>query len=112
MRYALLLACAAPAESVAGRVFNVALGERYTLNETFAALKKLIGYRGEPAYAPERAGDVKHSQADITLARQQLGYAPHVGFEEGLRRTVEWYRGEMEGCEIENAGAAAAALKR
>src|SRR5256885_15529151 len=67
-----LRACSAPAEDVAGRTFNVALGERYTLNETFAVLKKIIGYAGEPAYEPERPGDVKHSQADITLAQTQL----------------------------------------
>jgi UDP-glucose 4-epimerase len=77
-------------------VFNVALGERYTLTQTFAVLKKIIGYSGEPAYGPERQGDVKHSQADITLAQKHFGYAPQVGFEEGLRRTVAWYREESD----------------
>jgi UDP-glucose 4-epimerase len=94
-----LRACAAPAEAVCGRVFNVALGERYTLTQTFAVLKKIIGYSGEPAYGPERQGDVKHSQADITLAQKHFGYAPQVGFEEGLRRTVTWYREQLRASE-------------
>ena len=100
-----LRACAAPAEAVAGRVFNIALGERYTLNQTFAELKKIIGYTGEAAYGPERAGDVKHSQADITAAKKQLGYAPQIGFEEGLRKTVQWYREQLETTRLESAHA-------
>ncbi|MFB3815976.1 MAG: SDR family oxidoreductase [Terriglobales bacterium] len=87
-----LLACVAPAERAVGKVFNVATGRCFTLNETFAILKELTGYSGGPAYAAERAGDVKHSLADITEARQCLGYSPSVDFREGLRRTVEWYR--------------------
>jgi len=87
-----LLACKAPAGEVAGRVFNVAIGRRVDLNETFQALKKITGYNGDVKYAPQRAGDVKHSLADLTLARKCLGYDPKVDFEEGLRRTVEWYR--------------------
>ena len=98
-------ACAAPAEAVAGRVFNIALGERYTLNLTFTALKKIIGFTGEAAYGPERAGDVKHSQADITLAKKQFGYAPQIGFEEGLRKTVQWYREQLESTRLESAHA-------
>ncbi len=90
-----LRACTAAREAVCGRAFNIALGERYTLNQTFAVLRGITGYQGEPAYAAERAGDVKHSQADITLATQQLGYAPPVSFEEGLHRTVAWYRQEL-----------------
>ena len=87
-----LLACKAPSGEVAGRVFNVAIGRRVDLNETFQALKKITGYNGDVKYAPQRAGDVKHSLADLTLARKCLGYDPKVDFEEGLRRTVEWYR--------------------
>ncbi len=87
-----LLACKAPAGEVAGRVFNVATGRRIDLNETFRVLKKLIGYRGEVKYGPERAGDVKHSLADMSRAETHLGYKPKVDFEEGLRRTIEWYR--------------------
>lgn len=87
-----LLACRAPVDQVAGRVFNVATGSRIDLNETFRVLKQLIGYEGEVKYEAERAGDVKHSLADLTLAEKHLGYKPSVNFEEGLRRTIEWYR--------------------
>jgi UDP-glucose 4-epimerase len=87
-----LLACTAPANEVAGKVFNVATGRRVDLNETFAILKDLIGYKGEITYGPERAGDVKHSLADMTSAEKHLGYKPSVDFEEGLRRTIAWYR--------------------
>ena len=89
-----LLAIKAPASQAAGRVFNVATGERADLNETFQLLKKIIGYKGDVKYGPERAGDVKHSLADLSLAEQHLGYKPKVNFEEGLRLTVEWYRGQ------------------
>ena len=87
-----LLACKAPASEVAGRVFNIGVGQRVDLNETFRLLQKIIGYNGEVKYAPERAGDVKHSLADLTRAKRHLGYTPKIYFEEGLRRTVEWYR--------------------
>jgi UDP-glucose 4-epimerase len=87
-----LLACKAPASEVAGRVFNVATGTRIDLNEMFGVLKKLTGYPGEVKHGPERAGDVKHSLADLSRAEKHLGYKPQVNFEEGLRRTVDWYR--------------------
>lgn len=87
-----LLACTAPASSVAGRMFNVATGQRATLNQTFAILKKLTGFEGVPAYAATREGDIKHSLADISRAEKHLGYRVQVGFEEGLQRTVDWYR--------------------
>jgi len=87
-----LLACKAPAGEVAGRVFNVATGTRIDLNETFRLLKKFTGYAGGVSYQPERAGDVKHSLADLSLAGKHLGYKPTVNFEEGLRRTIEWYQ--------------------
>jgi nucleoside-diphosphate-sugar epimerase len=89
-----LLACKAPSVSTAGQVMNVATGCRITLNETFKLLQGLISYKGEPKYGPEREGDIKHSLADITKAQAALGYKPTVNFEEGLRRTVEWYRGK------------------
>ena len=89
-----LLACKTPASEVAGRVFNVGTGRRIGLNETFRVLKKLIVFRGDVKYAPERAGEVKHSLADLSLAERHLGYEPTVDFEEGLRRTIEWYRGQ------------------
>ena len=86
-----LLACAASAQ-VMGQVFNVATGRRASLNETFKLLQPLTGYGGQPRYASEREGDIKHSLADISKAEAALGYKPVVYFEEGLRRTVEWYR--------------------
>ncbi|MBZ5546202.1 MAG: NAD-dependent epimerase/dehydratase family protein, partial [Acidobacteriia bacterium] len=89
-----LRACQAPAAEVAGKVFNVATGRRVDLNETFRALKKIIGYPGDVNYAPERPGDVKHSLADLTQAEKHLGYTPKVDFEEGLRRTIAWYRSQ------------------
>jgi len=87
-----LLACEAASAKVAGKVFNIATGRRVTLNETFQLLRKLTGYSGEPKYGPERGGDIKHSLADISSAEAALGYKPTVDFEEGLKRTVEWYR--------------------
>ena len=87
-----LLAAAAPAEKVAGKMMNLATGARITLNETFKILRELTGYKDEPAYAESRTGDVKHSLADTRVAGELLGYQPVVDFREGLRRTVEWYR--------------------
>lgn len=91
-----LLACEAPATQVAGQVFNVATGRRVSLNEIFQLLRKLTGYSGKPEYRGEREGDIKHSLADISRAEAALGYKPTVDFEEGLRRTVEWYRQQTE----------------
>jgi len=87
-----LLAAEAAAEKVAGRMMNLATGSRITLNETFRILCDLTGYKGEPAYAEPRSGDIRDSLADIGLAGELLGYRPAVDFREGLRRTVEWYR--------------------
>ncbi len=87
-----LLACTAPAEKAAGQVFNVATARRITLNETFKLLQGLTSYTGQPRYEPERGGDIKHSLADISKAEAVLAYKPKVDFEEGLRRTVDWYR--------------------
>ncbi len=92
-----LLASKAPAESAAGQVFNVATGRRVTLNETFKMLQDLTPYKGQPKYGPGRSGDVKHSLADISKAAAGLGYKPSVTFEEGLRRTVDWYRTTQTG---------------
>jgi UDP-glucose 4-epimerase len=89
-----LLACSAPAAECAGRVFNCATGQQITLNETFQALKKLTGYKGTVKYGPERGGDIKHSLADITRAQKYLGYKVLVNFGDGLRRTVQWYKGQ------------------
>src|ERR1700747_472485 len=91
-----LLAAKAPAADAAGKVFNVATGERFDLNQTFQLLKKIIGYTGEIKYAADRAGDVKHSLEDLSRTEKALGYRPLVNFEEGLRRTVDWYRGQQK----------------
>jgi nucleoside-diphosphate-sugar epimerase len=87
-----LLAAAAPAEKVSGRMMNAATGGRHTLRETFEILKELTGFNGEPVYVAARAGDIRHSHADISLARELLGFEPKVSFREALHRTVEWYR--------------------
>jgi UDP-glucose 4-epimerase len=87
-----LLASKAPAEQVSGKVFNLATGSRISLNQAVATLRKITGYKGEVRFAPERGGDVKHSLADIDLARKCFGYEPLVQFHEGLQQTIEWYR--------------------
>jgi nucleoside-diphosphate-sugar epimerase len=92
-------ACVAPAREVSGRVFNIATGTRFSLNETFAILRKIIGFSGAAKYAAPRTGDVKHSLADISPAKKHLGYSPEVGFEDGLRRTVEWYQQQRKSSE-------------
>lgn len=89
-----LLAASAPAERVSGQVMNLATGARITLNQVFEALCPLTGYQGKPAYAPPRSGDIRDSHADITQAQELLGYRPAVDLREGLRRTVDWYRGQ------------------
>jgi len=84
-----LLACTA--QDVAGCSFNVGTGNRYTLNQTLQMLGGIIGRFGNAKYGPPRDGDILHSQADISEARQKLGYNPQIGFDEGLRRTWEWF---------------------
>jgi nucleoside-diphosphate-sugar epimerase len=85
-----LLAC--EAQNSAGRTLNAGTGGRYTLNETLRLLEKISGKKTAAKYEPPRAGDILHSQADISEARKALGYDPKIDFEEGLRRTWEWYR--------------------
>src|SRR3954452_17872726 len=92
-----LLACTAPAAKAAGQMFNVATGRRVSLNQTFRLLQPLTAYLGEVSHGPDRGGDIKHSLADISKAEAGLGYKPLVHFEEGLRRTVEWYRASVVG---------------
>jgi nucleoside-diphosphate-sugar epimerase len=89
-----LLACEAP--NVSGKVFNVGVGGRFSLNQTVALLKKISGKNLESKYEPARDGDIRDSQADISQAREYLGYEPSVTFEEGLRRTFDWYRATQE----------------
>jgi UDP-glucose 4-epimerase len=85
-----LLACTAP--GAPGRVFNVACGVRTTLLDVIALLGKIVGRSITPIHEAARAGDIKHSLADIGAARAALGYTAPVDFETGLRRTVDWYR--------------------
>jgi nucleoside-diphosphate-sugar epimerase len=85
-----LRACTAAEAS--GEVINVATAGRVSLNQLFTAVRDLVGADVEPIYAEPRAGDVRDSQADIGKARRLLGYEPGVSFEEGLQRTVAWYR--------------------
>ncbi len=79
------------------RVYNVGLGRRTTLNELFAELSRGVATRGidgvaaEPRYGPERVGDVRHSQADVSRARTELGFEPQVDLAEGLDLTASWY---------------------
>ena len=87
-----VLAMAAPAEKIAGRVFNVACGERHSLNKTFRVLADLLDFKEQPIYGPPRTGDIRDSLADISAARDAFSYRVAVSFEEGLRRTVEWYK--------------------
>ncbi|MBD0371705.1 MAG: SDR family oxidoreductase [Pyrinomonadaceae bacterium] len=76
-----------------GHIINIANGQRTTLNELLEVVKKLVGKDDvEPEYKEPRAGDVRHSLADITKAREMLGYEPRVGLEEGLRKTIDWWQ--------------------
>jgi nucleoside-diphosphate-sugar epimerase len=85
-----LLACKTP--GVAGQVFNVACGDRITVNSMLQQINQITGKDIAPIYGDPRAGDIKHSQADITRARNLLSYEPKISFMEGLRHTIEWYR--------------------
>jgi nucleoside-diphosphate-sugar epimerase len=77
---------------VSGKVYNGGNGGRITLNAAWRLVQKLAGV-GLPAnYGPERAGDVRHSQADTTSAVRDLGHGPRFSFEEGMRQTLDWYR--------------------
>ncbi|HEY1242505.1 MAG TPA: SDR family oxidoreductase [Bryobacteraceae bacterium] len=83
---------AARAPNVSGKVYNGGNGGRITLNQAWALLQKLEGVEIPPKFGPPRPGDVRHSQADTTLAVRDLGHAPKYSFDEGMRRTLEWYR--------------------
>jgi nucleoside-diphosphate-sugar epimerase len=91
---ATLRAC--EAKDASGKVFNVGTSQRCTLNETLRLLGKISGKNSQAKYDSPRTGDILHSQADISAARKLLGYQPSVAFEEGLRRTWEWYAGNYK----------------
>ena len=88
-----LRACVAPA--AAGRVVNIARGGRVSVNALYAALQRATGEYIQARHGEPRPGDVRHSQADVSLARELLGLAPAVAVDEGLRRTVEWQREQL-----------------
>ncbi|MGI8961240.1 MAG: SDR family oxidoreductase [Bryobacteraceae bacterium] len=90
-----LLIKASAAHGVSGKVFNAGNGNRYTLNETWETLQKIEGVKLPPIYAPPRAADVRHSQADTTAAVRELGHKPRFTFEQGLRLTLDWYRADF-----------------
>ncbi len=83
---------AAAAQTTQGQVVNIACGESVTINQVITTINKLLGTDCKPRYAPPRAGDVMHSLADITLAREAIGFEPHLMFEDGLARAIEWYK--------------------
>ncbi len=91
-----LLACHAPGAIATGRVFNVGTGHAHTLNEVYATIAEYLGFTGKPVYGSDRPGDIKHSLADISRARQELGYEPKAHFHEGLKKTVAWYVAETK----------------
>lgn len=90
-----LLAC--EAKGAPGHAFNIGTGGRCTVNQTLALLEKIAGRPAHAKYAAPREGDIRDSQADIGLAQNVLGYRPRFGFEEGLKRTWEWF------CAAQNA---------
>jgi nucleoside-diphosphate-sugar epimerase len=83
---------AARAANVSGKVYNAGNGCRITLNQAWALLQRLEGFEIDPVYGEPRAGDVRHSQAETASARAELGHAPKFTFEEGMKRTLDWYR--------------------
>jgi len=83
---------AAEAEGADGGLFNIACGERISLNRLLREIGEIIGRPVKAEYGPARAGDVKHSLADISLARKVLGFEPRVSVREGLERTVAWFQ--------------------
>jgi nucleoside-diphosphate-sugar epimerase len=82
---------AAEARSAPGLAINIGTGNRYTLNQTLALLEKITGRAARAKYAAPRDGDIRDSQADISLAQKMLGYRPRAGFEEGLKKTWDWF---------------------
>ena len=89
-----LKACLAPHE-VAGQAFNIAYGGREYLIDIYYMLTKALGKNIEPIFGPDRAGDIKHSNADISKAREMLGYDPQYNFEQGLNEAIEWYKANL-----------------
>lgn len=89
-----LKACLAPDEA-AGQVFNIAYGEREYLIDIYHALTRVLQVETEPVFGPERLGDIRHSNADISKARRLLGYAPDYDFAKGLAEAIQWYKDNL-----------------
>src|SRR5699024_5496431 len=89
-----LKACKAPSD-IAGEVFNIAYGERETLEDVYASLCRSLQKEIKPLYVDERAGDIKHSHADIQKAEELLNYSPDWDFERGIKAAIEWYKGNI-----------------
>jgi UDP-N-acetylglucosamine/UDP-N-acetyl-alpha-D-glucosaminouronate 4-epimerase len=83
-------------EEAFNKVYNVALGDNISLNKLFTALQELTGNFSKPVYREERAGDIKHSQADVSLAKKMLGYDPEIKLKEGLAITLEWFNENLK----------------
>jgi UDP-glucose 4-epimerase len=83
---------AAESKDAVGQVFNIACGRQQSLLDLIESINRVLGTSMDPLFAPPRAGDVRESLADIAAARRVLGYEPAVEFEEGLRRSIEYYR--------------------
>ncbi len=86
------LVAAAATPGVSGKVYNIGTGRSVSVLDLVAALNRLLGTQVQPLHAPPRAGDVRHSRADVGRARRELGYEPRVAFEQGLAETLRWYR--------------------
>ncbi len=86
-----LKACIAGQEA-AGEAFNIAYGGREYLLDIYYGLTKALGVDVEPNFGPDRAGDIRHSNADISKAQERLGYDPDWSFERGIKAAIEWYR--------------------
>ena len=86
---------AARVKHTAGEVINIACGQAVTINQIIGMINKLVGKNVKPIYAPSRAGDVKHSLADITLARKTIGFNPAISFQQGLEKAIGWYRDNL-----------------
>ena len=86
-----LLACEA-AETACGKAFNIAGRKQTSLNELLAVMEKIMDVKAEPVFDPPRMGDIKHSYADTSAANEQLGYSAGTTMEEGLRKTIKWFR--------------------
>ncbi|MCX7942629.1 MAG: GDP-mannose 4,6-dehydratase, partial [Dictyoglomaceae bacterium] len=79
-------------KGIEGKIFNISSGKRISIKELFLKLKELIKVDVEPIYAPERRGEVRDSMGDITLAKKHLSWTPKFSLDEGLKKTIEWYR--------------------